>query len=244
MSDGDNEQGLTWQLGIWDGVAEIYQQEIDSRFEPIIEHLLSRAELSHGENVLDLGTGTGAVALTAAQHVGDSGSVIAVDISPEMLVIAQRRSESRNITNVEFKEGRGEAIPVEDGSQDAVLASLSLMYVIDRAAAAEEIARVLRLGGRFLGVVWAGPEETDIVRFQQTAGSFAPKPPVEGVGPGAMADPGPFLAQLSNVGLDASLDTAETEFTFPSFDAAWDSLAAVTTAGLDSETAKGSRTRR
>ena len=82
-------------------------------------------------------------------------------------------------------------------------------------------------------VVWAGPEDADIVKFQQTAGRYAPKPPVDGVGPGALADVSPFLRQLSTTGLVVDVETADIEFTFPSFDAAWDSLAAVTTANLD-----------
>ena len=233
MSQQEHEQGLAWQLGVWDGMAETYQREIDSRFAPIVELLLARAELQSGESVTDLGTGTGAVALAASEHVGDSGSVLAVDISPEMLAIARARGQNREITNIEFKEGSGESLPAKDQSQNAVVASLSLMYVIDRAAAAEEIARVLVPEGRFIGVVWAGPEETDIVKFQQTAGSFAPKPPVEGVGPGSMADATSFLDQLSAAGLEAIADTAETEFTFPSFEAAWAALAAVTAASLD-----------
>ncbi|MGH3031807.1 MAG: hypothetical protein ACRDNE_13810 [Gaiellaceae bacterium] len=58
------------------------------------------------------------------------------------------------------------------------------MYAIDRAQAAAEIARVLRPEGRLVAAVWGGPEVSDIVLFQQTAGSFAPPPPVPGVGGG------------------------------------------------------------
>ena len=121
------------------------------------------------------------------------GKVTAVDISGEMLARVRVGAQARDLSNIVSAEGRGEAIPVPDQSHDAVLASLSLMYVIDRAAAAREIARVLRPGGRFVAAVWAGADQTDIVQFQQIAGSFAPAPPVEGVGPGALADATQFI---------------------------------------------------
>jgi SAM-dependent methyltransferase len=118
---------------------------------------------------------------------------------------------------------------------DVVLASLSLMYVIDRGAAAREIRRVLRPGGRFVAAVWAAAERCDIVLFQQTAGKFAPPPPVPGVGPGALADPTPFLAQLAGAGIDVRVETEELGFDFPDFELAWEVLAGVTTAHLPPE---------
>jgi SAM-dependent methyltransferase len=101
----------------------------------------------------------------------------------------------------------------------------------DRGAAAREIARVLRSGGRFIAAVWAGPEQCDIVLFKQTAGNLAGTPPVPGVGPGALADPGLFLAQLEGVD-DAEIETEVLGFEFPDFASAWDALAGVTTAQL------------
>lgn len=152
-----------------------------------------------------------------------------------MLALAQQRVATLGLNNVTFREGHGEAIPVEDGAFDVLLASLSLMYVIDRAAAAREIARVLRPGGRFVAAVWAGPEQCDIVWFQQTAGRFAPTPPVSGVGPGALADPTPFLAQLADVGIDTHVETETLGFDFEDFASAWDLLVKVTTAQLAPE---------
>ena len=113
-----------------------------------------------------------------------------------------------------------------------MLASLSLMYVIDREAAAREIARVLRPNGRLVAAVWAGPDECDIVRFQQAAGRCAGPPPVPGVGPGALADPSIFLQQLAAVGIEARAEAEVLGFEFDSFDAAWEALARVTTADL------------
>ena len=140
------------------------------------------------------------------------------------------------IGRVAFGQGRAEAIPAEDSAFDVVLASLSLMYVIDRGAAAREIARVLRPGGRLIAAVWAAPEECDIVQFQQTAGSFAPPPPVPGVGPGALADTGPFLGQLSEASIQARVEPAQFGFDLDDFETAWEVLAGVTIAQLPPET--------
>lgn len=227
------DEAFAWQVGIWDRMADVYENEIDRRFVPIIKHVIARGELAPGHHVIDLGSGTGAAAFAAATVVGDLGTVTAVDISEDMLNKVRAGAGARSLSNVAAKMGRGEAIPADDGSQDAILASLSLMYVIDRAATAREIARVLRPGGRFVAAVWSGPYDTDIVNFQQTAGSFAPKPPVAGVGPGALADPSEFLQQLTDAGLDARFDTEVTTFEFANFDDAWTALAAVTTAALD-----------
>ena len=91
-----------------------------------------------------------------------------------MLAVARRRATELGLDHVTFREGRAEEIPADHGAVEVVFASLSLMYAIDRAAAAREIARVLRPGGRLVAAVWAGPEQCDLVLFQQTAGRFAP----------------------------------------------------------------------
>lgn len=226
---------LSWQRGIWDQYPETYARDVDARFAPVIDGVISRAVLRPGLRVIDLGTGTGSVATRAAALVVPDGSVVGIDISREMLAAAQRRATATGLANVTFREGAGEAIPVEDGGIDVVLASLSIMYMIDRSAAAREIARILRPGGKFVAAVWAGPDQNDLVLFQQTAGRFAPKPPVPGVGPGALADPSPFLAQLGDAGIRATVETEVFEFGFNSFASAWDVFARVTTSDLDRE---------
>jgi SAM-dependent methyltransferase len=235
MASSDNEQAtLQWQVGVWDRMSPIYLREVDDRFTEIIDGVIRRAALRPGQQVLDLGTGTGSVALKAASSVTPGGTVTAVDISPEMLGLARQRALSLGLSNIAFLEGRAEEIPAPPGRFDAVLASLSLMYVIDRGAVAREIARVLRPGGRVVAAVWGGPEQADIVRFQQIAGSFAPKPPVPGVGPGALADPAEFLSQLERAGIRASVEAETTSFAFNDFLTAWDTLAGVTAAQLSS----------
>jgi SAM-dependent methyltransferase len=240
MDQQKNAEGLAWQISVWDRMVPVYVREIDKRFEPIIECVVKRADLKPAQHVLDLGTGTGSVALRAAEAIAPDGRVTAVDISPDMLAIARRRAASAE-ASITFVEGRAEVIPADAESIDAVLASLSLMYVIDRGAAAREIARVLRPGGRLVGAVWAGPERADIVLLQQTAGSFAPEPPVPGVGPGALGDPAPFLAQLADAGLKAHVETETIEFAFDDFASAWDVLAGVTASQLEPERAEAAK---
>jgi len=236
MDSNQSNQGIEWQVGVWNRMSELYAQEVDRRFAPVVEAVITRAALRRGEQVLDLGTGTGSVAVHAAQLVGRKGGVTGNDISSDMLLIARRRATALGLDNLEFREGRAEAIPAKDSTFDVVLACLSLMYVIDRDAAAREIARVLRPGGRLVAAVWAAPEQCDIVMFQQTAGRFAPKPPVPGVGPGALADTGAFLGQLSQAGIEARVEQQQHGFDFDDFESAWDVLAGVTTAQLAPET--------
>ena len=238
IDPGRDREALAWQTGVWDGMSDIYVREIDRRFAPVVESLVRRARLRDGEAVLDLGTGTGAVAKRAAAIVGPRGHVVGVDISPDMLAVA-RRGVGRGVLT--FLEGRAEAIPAGDAAFDAVLACLSMMYVIDREAAAREIGRVLKPGGRFVAAVWAGPDRCDIVQFQQTAGRFAGPPPVAGVGPGALGDPGDFLRQLGAAGIEAHVETETLGFDFPDFASAWNTLAGVTTAQLPPERQREAR---
>lgn len=233
IDPNQDREALAWQTGVWNRISDIYVNEIDRRFVPVVEALVGRATLLGGEQVLDLGTGTGAVAQRAAAIVGPRGRLVGVDISPEMLALARRTNVG--LGNLTFLEGRAEAIPAEDAAFNAVLACLSMMYVIDREAASREIARVLKPGGRFIAAVWAAPEQCDIVLFQQTAGRFAGPPPVPGVGPGALAEPSGFLRQLDAAGIQARVETETLGFDFPDFASAWEALAGVTTAQLPPE---------
>lgn len=235
IDPNQDQEALAWQTGVWNRISEIYVREIDRRFVPVVEALVGRATLLGGERVLDLGTGTGAVAQRAAAIVGPPGRVVGVDISAEMLALARGSATGASLGNLTFLEGRAEAIPAEDVAFNAVLACLSMMYVIDREAAAREIARVLKPGGRFVAAVWAAAEQCDIVLFQQTAGLFAGPPPVPGVGPGALAEPSDFLRQLDAAGIQARVETETLGFDFPDFTSAWDTLAGVTTAQLPPE---------
>ena len=89
IEQAPDQQALQWQIGVWDGISGIYIREIDRLFAPVVDAVMTRAALSAGERVLDLGTGTGAVAERAAEVVGPGGHVVGVDISLQMLALAR-----------------------------------------------------------------------------------------------------------------------------------------------------------
>ena len=107
-------------------------------------------ELKPGETVLDLGSGAGIDAFLAAREVGPQGRVIGVDMTPQMLERARRNAASTRQGNVEFREGRLEALPVEDASIDAITSNCVINLVPDKAAVFREVARVLKPGGRMV----------------------------------------------------------------------------------------------
>jgi SAM-dependent methyltransferase len=109
---------------------------------------VGRLDLKAGETVLDLGSGPGLDALLAAKAVGPTGRVIGVDMTPEMLERARATAAKAGATQVEFRKGRLEALPVEDASVDAVTSNCVINLVPDKAAVFREMARALRPGGR------------------------------------------------------------------------------------------------
>ena len=108
----------------------------------------SLGEIQPGERVVDCGSGAGTDGLIAARLVGPSGRVIGIDMTPEMLAKARANAVEAGLTNVEFREGVLEALPVETGWADVVISNGVLNLVPDKAAALAEMYRVLRPGGR------------------------------------------------------------------------------------------------
>lgn len=107
------------------------------------------AKLQPGETVLDLGSGGGLDCFLAARQVGEKGHVIGVDMTPEMLARARQNTERLGLTNVEFREGFLESLPVDDNSMDVVISNCVVNLSPDKPRVLREIFRVLKPGGRF-----------------------------------------------------------------------------------------------
>ena len=111
---------------------------------------LMYADICEGDVVLDLGSGAGIDVLLAAQHVGESGRAIGIDMTPEMIEKAEKNAEEAGAKNVEFRLGEIESMPVEDGSVDWIISNCVINLAPDKDIVFREAHRVLKPGGKLL----------------------------------------------------------------------------------------------
>lgn len=122
------------------------------------QRLVELARIGPGERVLDVGCGTGSLAIAAKRAVGAAGAVTGVDASPEMIAIAAQKAERAGV-DVAFRNGVAERLPFPDASFDAVLGTLMLHHLPGpvRRDFVREARRVLRPGGRMFAVDFSAP---------------------------------------------------------------------------------------
>lgn len=127
--------------------AQLYQEFfVPSIAAPASVGLLRVADLHPGERVVDVACGTGVLARVAAEVVGATGSVVGVDVAPDMLAVAAEVSAMG--AAIEWTEGDAVSLPLPDSSCDVALSQMGLMFVGDKAVAASELHRVVRPSGR------------------------------------------------------------------------------------------------
>ncbi len=130
--------------------AENYQRDfVPAIATPVSRELLRAARLRPGEHVVDVACGTGLIARLAAEQVGSTGSVVGVDLSPDMIDVA-RSIPTPTPPPIEWHVGDASSLPLETGSFDAVLCQMGMMFMEDQPAAATEMRRVLVGGGRIV----------------------------------------------------------------------------------------------
>jgi SAM-dependent methyltransferase len=106
------------------------------------------ADLHEGETVLDLGSGGGIDVILSARRVGESGRAFGLDMTDEMLALAQRNAEQAGVRNAIFLKGMIEQVPLPAGSVDVVISNCVINLSVDKPAVLVEMARVLKPGGR------------------------------------------------------------------------------------------------
>ena len=136
--------------------AEVYEEFfIPALFADWAPQMAELAKIRSGQDVLDVACGTGVVARTLADRVGNTGSVIGLDINDGMLAVAKRKAP-----HIDWQQGTVDALPFDDASFDAVLCQFALMFFENRQHAIREMLRVLKSGGHLAVAVWDSLENT------------------------------------------------------------------------------------
>lgn len=190
----------------WESAAEAWNRWgplVGRWLGPATQAMLDMAGVSQGSRVLDVAAGAGEQTLAAAARAGASGKVIATDISPAILGFARKAAREAGYENVETLELDGERHDtLPEGSFDAAISRVGLIYFPDQQRALAGIRHSLRRGGRFAAVVYSTPERNAF--FSIPVGIIRRRaklpPPVPG-------QPGPFSLGGDGV-LAAALGTA------------------------------------
>ena len=161
------KHSATWGNGPYENMPRHYQ--------PLLDHLVRAAAVVPGERVLDVATGTGALA-TQLARVG--ASVTGVDLAPALVDTARRLASEEGL-DIHYEVGDAEALPYPDGSFDVVTSSVGSMFAPDHRRVAAELARVCRPGGRLVLGHWAA-EGGVADMFKVMAPFLPPSPPGAG----------------------------------------------------------------
>jgi enediyne biosynthesis protein CalE5 len=190
-------QRLDWQLAArgwrqWYDVLEAKEAG-----QVVSRKLVELADLQPGDTVLDVASGYGEPALTAARAVMPGGRVTATDIAPDLLAFGRERADQAGLDNVEFREADAETLGFPDETFNAIVSRQGLQFLPDVAGTLRRLNSALKSGGRLAAAVWGPP---NMVQFALPIPIILrelnlPPPPTGRPGPFALAD-AEMLAQL------------------------------------------------
>jgi SAM-dependent methyltransferase len=183
-----------------------------------LEHCVLRLDPQPGERILDLATGTGWTSRLVARR---GANVVGVDIAEDLLAAARDKARREGLA-IDYRTGDAEALPFDDGAFDAVVSTVGIMFASRPEAAAAELARVTKPGGRIALTTWA--HDGNVFRMFQVMKAFMAPPP-------APAPPSPFewgrkerIEQLLSTHFDLRFEEAVSFYREPSAEAAWDTF--------------------
>src|SRR5215469_3726486 len=206
MTPFDPQQWKARQRQEWDSVSSGWRswwETFERAAQPLSDHLIALAHIEPGQRVLDIATGIGEPAATAARRVGPTGQVVAIDQSPQMLAIARERVAALGLQNVQFLELDAEGLDLLEGRFDAALCRWGLMYLPHLAPALDGVRQRLLPSGRFVAAVWPIPSKVPVLSLPRaviTQYLEVPSPPPGMPGPFSLSDIGVLEQALAQVG--------------------------------------------
>jgi len=197
--------------------AEVYEEFfVPALFMEWAPRVADAAQLATGQKALDVACGTGVLAREAARRVQPGGTVIGLDRNDGMLAVARSKAP-----DIDWRLGKAESLPFQDGAMDAVVSQFGLMFFEDRGAALREMWRVLRPGCRFAVAVWGALERSPgyaamTVLLQRL---FGPRVADALRAPFALGDPEALAFQFAQAGISGfQLRTVDGAARFPSIE--------------------------
>jgi ubiquinone/menaquinone biosynthesis C-methylase UbiE len=186
----------------------------------VSDRLVELAGVQAGHRVLDIASGSGEPAVTAARKAGPSGLVVATDQSPVMLDLARERATALDLHNIKFVVTGAEELAVGEREFNAALCRWGLMFVGDLDAAVRRIGELLAAGARFATAVWGPPDKVPMISLgdaevRQLA--KLPPPPPGAPNPLKLSDPKPLERALGAAGFkDVRVEPLNVHFEFES----------------------------
>ncbi len=211
------------QREAWNDAATALQKwwpAFERAAQKVSDRLVELAGVKPGDRVLDVATGNGEPAVTAARRVGAAGHVVGVDQSPGMLRIARERAAALGLANLEFLESDAEILALPEKSFDAVLCRWGLMFMPDLGAPVKRLRMFTRHGGGFATAVWSSRHRVPLI----SAGADLmrkianlPPPPPGALEPWRLADPSILKSALAAAGYqDIRIEPMIVTFEFES----------------------------
>jgi SAM-dependent methyltransferase len=202
---------------VWSAGGDNYN-EVSRGIADSIEHCVLRLNPRPGERILDLATGTGWTSRIAARR---GASVTGVDIAAGLLEAAERQAAGERLP-IRYRQGDAEDLPFDAASFDAIVSTYGVMFASRPEAAAKEMARVCRPGGRIAITTWTS--DGNVFKMFQVMKAYMPAPP-------APAPPSPFewgnvdrIWQLLGEAFELKFERAVSYYREPSAEAAWETF--------------------
>lgn len=192
----------------WDAAAEGWEkwwEVIEKGSRGVSERLLELARIKQGDKVLDIATGIGEPAVSAARRVGPKGRITAVDFSSGMLKAAGKRAKDLGVSNIDFFVMDGEELKMNESEFDAIVCRWGLMFFPDPVKALNIIRRLLKKGGHFAAAVWDVPEKVPMISLPMGVVRKElqlPPPPPEKPTPFSLANAVLFEGMLKEAGFN------------------------------------------